>query len=94
MDTVKAIDEAIKKLRPVRDNDPNPDKRSAATKAIDRLLIKKQDAAFTEITNRNAALTQLIAELQGVISDASGGGISDVLKEVESYIGVLQEEVT
>lgn len=94
MDTVKTIDDAIAKLRPVRDNDPNPDRRSAAKAAIDRLLIKKQDAAFIEITNRNEALTVLIAELKGVINAASGGGISDALKQVEKYIGVLQDEIT
>lgn len=80
-------------MRPIRDDDPNPDRRSAAADAIDRLLLKKQDAAFIEITNRNGALTELVAELQGVIDAASGGGISDALQEVESYIEILQGEI-
>jgi hypothetical protein len=92
MDTVNAIDEAIAKLRPVRDNDPHPDRRAAATAAIDRLLVKKQDVAFITITNRTAALVEVITELRTVIEAASGGTIAGVLHEVENYIVVLQDE--
>jgi hypothetical protein len=92
--TTEYYDQAIVELRGYRQNEPDGDKRAAATARIDELILAKQAAAFDAIANRSPALRQAVAALQGIVDNAGAGpGIADSLSSVNALIADLQSAI-
>lgn len=82
---------AIKELEAVID-DPETDEvtRREATKQVTRFRTKSQEAALDAIVARGPVLAGLMADLQGVIKKAEGGGSSEAVAKLRGFVGEVQ----
>ena len=92
--TTDYYDQAISKLKSYRLNEPDRDKRDAATVEIDSLILAKQASAFDDIANRSAALQTAVAALQNIANSAGDGpGISDSIDGINTLIAQINSAI-
>lgn len=82
---------AIEEFQAVID-DPETDEgtRAEAGKQIKKYRGKAKAAAFDAIESRGPALAGLLADLQGVIKKAEGGGSSEAVAKIRGLVGEVQ----
>jgi hypothetical protein len=90
--TTELYESGIERLQAYVDEEPDKEKRDAATNHIRQLRVAIQEAAFDEMSQRSERLQELTATLQGIINTAGdGSGVSGAIAGIADFLGDLAD---